>query len=244
MFNGKTALDLFTMGRDFVIKPIIDLIFPKACLICGQECEDFLCEKCRKNIIFISPPICGICGRHITESKCTCMESKNIITSTSIATLYTNEIQTILHRIKYNSERFLMPILIELMVSYTKQVRFLHTIDIIMPVPMHSMDRFRRGFNQSEDLAEAVAKAIKKPLLTGILIKHKHTKHQANSSAEQRLKNPLGAFTVTNTLAVEGRKVLLIDDVVTTRTTINECAKALLDAGAAEVYAYILTSSA
>ena len=113
-----------------------------------------------------------------------------------------------------------------------------HDIDIVMPVPLHP-DRFReRGYNQSELLAKAFADSAELPFETSSLFRSKYTKPQAGLKATTRRNNVQDAFSVLG--IVDGQRILLIDDVVTTGSTLSASADALLDAGAATVSAYCL----
>ena len=106
-------------------------------------------------------------------------------------------------------------------------------VDFIAPVPLSAEGLRKRGFNQALLIAREVSRALGVPVSTDVLIKHRHTPPQVGLSAEERRKNVKGAFSMLRGL--QGERVLIIDDVVTTTATARECAGTLLKGGAGEV---------
>ncbi|MBI4125546.1 MAG: ComF family protein [Deltaproteobacteria bacterium] len=111
-----------------------------------------------------------------------------------------------------------------------------HSVDAVTPVPLHFWRRLRRGFNPAAILAFALAAKIQKPFWP-VLSKKKHTRPQTKQNREARLQNVKGAFALSpkKQKAIAGKRLLLIDDVLTTGATVNECAKVLKRAGAKQV---------
>jgi ComF family protein len=111
---------------------------------------------------------------------------------------------------------------------------------VLVPIPLDNKKLRNRGYNQSEELAKEMAKILKVPVISDVLIKIKPTKAQAESTKQAREKNLEGAFTVKNPSAIrpEGHpgKIFLVDDVYTTGSTMEECSKILKQAGAKEVW--------
>ena len=110
-------------------------------------------------------------------------------------------------------------------------------IDFLIPVPLHEEKEKERGFNQSKLLADELSKMIGIPVLDGNLIRVKNTKTQTELSYKERQENLEKAFKVLNWREIKGKRIVLIDDVLTTGSTLNHCAHALLNSGAAAVYA-------
>ncbi|MGQ9814817.1 MAG: ComF family protein [Candidatus Roseilinea sp.] len=113
------------------------------------------------------------------------------------------------------------------------------SVDLIVPVPLHAARLRERGFNQSERLAFFISRAIGAPMKPRALARIRHTEHQARLGPAERRRNVQGAFAADESLCA-GRRVLLVDDVLTTGTTLCECAAALLAAGAEQVSALTL----
>lgn len=110
----------------------------------------------------------------------------------------------------------------------------------MIPVPLHRARHRERGFNQSEILSEGIARVAGLALAKDILKRKKHTKDQTYLNAQQRTENVRGAFVVTRPERVDGRKIVLVDDVMTTGATLNECARMLQEAGATMIFAATL----
>jgi len=113
-------------------------------------------------------------------------------------------------------------------------------IDFVVPVPLHPVKLRERQFNQSEVLAAYLAKKLNKKIVKDRLKRIKYTMPQTELKREQRLKNVNGAFRAKRDSNFEDKTILLVDDVLTTGATLNECAKALKDAGAKRVIAFAL----
>ncbi len=110
----------------------------------------------------------------------------------------------------------------------------------IVPVPLHTRKQAQRGFNQAEMIARGALKELSRPkrfeLCTGVLVRQRETESQIGLTSHQRRENMRGAFAVSDPTRILKRDILLIDDVVTTGTTVSECARVLLRAGAARVW--------
>jgi ComF family protein len=113
--------------------------------------------------------------------------------------------------------------------------------DLIVPVPLHPKRLRQRGFNQSGLLAGEFSRRIKVPVSFDIVVRKKQTQPQTRLKRGERLKNVKGAFEISGAERIRGRRILLIDDVFTTGTTLSECAKTLKKGGATEVYAITIT---
>lgn len=125
-----------------------------------------------------------------------------------------------------------------------KNVRPIAGMDLVMPVPLHKSRLRQRGFNQSLLLADVVGRLHSIPLSYGNLRRIRPTRPQVELSGEERIKNVAGAFDLVRPHEVEGRRVLLVDDVLTTGATMNECASVLKQAGAEFVACLTLARTA
>ena len=155
---------------------------------------------------------------------------------------YEGGLRDLIHVLKFQQVRpaaaVLGRVLAELIASL-EQVMPVGRIAVV-PVPLHSRKRAQRGFNQAEMIARGALKKLSRPkrfeLCTGILLRQRETESQIGLTSHQRRENMRGAFAVSDPTRILKRDILLIDDVVTTGTTVSECARVLLRAGAARVW--------
>ncbi len=148
---------------------------------------------------------------------------------------YKGPISQSLRALKYQGVRELAPILGRYLSAYIRDHAL--SIDYLIPVPLHSQRLAERGFNQSELLALEVTQTLGIPTQRAWLQRIRPTQPQAHLTREQRLVNVAGAFAVTADASLQGRTILLIDDVATTGATLRACAQALHAAGASEIWA-------
>lgn len=202
-----------------------------SCICCYKEISDetrfMLCENCNKNMEILSGKLCEKCGDFLND-KGDCINSCNKLNycfDKNISIFYyTNSAARIVKNLKYGKKKYLAENIANIMVEYAKD--FISDVDIILHVPA-SKNRIReRGFNQAKELAKFVAEKTNKKLIDAIL-KIKDTIHQAGGSQKERMKNLVGSFAIDEIFADElkGKNILIIDDVFTTGSTLNECAK-------------------
>ncbi|MDX1924752.1 MAG: ComF family protein [Rickettsiaceae bacterium] len=145
---------------------------------------------------------------------------------------YDDNAKSIIFNFKYNDKTYLSNFFVKMMIA--KYSSLIEDVDIITYVPMHKFKRIFRLYNQAWVLANAVAKASNKKLRPNLIIKKRNTKSQTTLSKTLRKTNLIDNFEVRTRL--DGLKILLIDDVITTGSTVNYCAKALKKQGAQKVY--------
>ena len=142
----------------------------------------------------------------------------------------------IIHRLKYNSERWLAKPLAEWMTPLREDPRLQGvTVDLLIPVPLHPLRERERGYNQAALLADALGKSWQIPVAAA-LQRNIATETQTRFDRKQRMKNLRGAFRVSKPERIAGKTILLVDDVFTTGSTLDECARTLLDAGSSAVW--------
>lgn len=207
------------------------------------------CPECMRTFTVISAPLCNCCGimfksRQGGNHFCgDCIKQPKKFRMARAAVANNQQLMTAIHRFKYAGKIQLAGLLGGLMLNAYRRFWEQEKFDLVLPVPLHAKKLRKRGFNQSYLLirswkSKSNASAFELsaiPVSTDVLIKNKATIQQTGLGRQQRLKNIKGAFWVQDPQKVYAKKVLLIDDVYTTGATVNECARALLKAGAAIV---------
>ena len=221
------------------------LIYPEVCQICQEHrapIEDGLvCVNCRSQVQFIQPPFCDRCGLPFqgaitTTFECTnCRELDLHFTSARSAVVLKTVVSEAMHAYKYHRamwfERFLAGLLLQKAIPTLRQ----QTWDVIVPVPLHATKLREREFNQAARLAKHLGKAINLPVNERILQRVTVTQTQTKLSRADRAKNVRGAFAVRKDIRLDSKKIIVFDDMFTTGATTSDCARALRNAGAAEV---------
>ncbi len=215
----------------------LDLLFPPDCAVCGRE-GSFLCAGCEPQLPRLSPPYCRRCAEPDAAPACSwCRADAPAYERIRAPYRYTGPVRDMVHDLKYGNIRALAPTLGGLLADYLGSLRF--EADVISPVPLHPKRERSRGYNQSHLLAREVSRREQIPMADDRLLRSMDTPPQvAMSGREERRQNIEGAFECTRDAT--GLRVLLIDDVVTTGSTMSACASALKDAGAKSVFGLAL----
>jgi len=230
------------------LKEIIsDIIFPKHCLGCQQE-GSYLCNQCVQKIPLNYKFSCPFCGQPSFFGKpCFKCARRSNLESVMVASSYDCEIiKKSVKAFKYQFvEELAMPlgnILIFYLNLLNKKLPVRLNFDYLMAVPLHYKRFLYRGFNQAELLAEVTSLQFGWPILKKTLIKKKFTRPQAELTQLERKDNIKGVFSLKeeSRQLIINKKILLIDDILTTGATLNECARVLKEAGAREVSALVL----
>ena len=223
---------------------IVDTLCPKhlTCDLCGKEVfhgED-VCADCKKTLIPVGETYCLKCGRRTTKpySVCPSCEKSDVDLSRS-AFIYDEGIAKLIKRFKYDGRKYLAEVLGEYMAKIYVENYF--TPDVITFVPMTARSEFSRGFNHSEELAKYLAKKFDNEVIA-VFNKQYDTSHQASLNVEERQKNLKGSFIVADKKAVKGKKILIVDDVLTTGATSGELASLAKKSGAKSVYLLTVAS--
>lgn len=227
-----------------MINRFLDTLFiPNgSCPICKRVLfftEAFLCSKCASSLESIT-------GDHYAKTVSNTDEGFS-------AYAYEGNVKNIIHELKFSGKPefavYMGKLLGERLLNSPK-ARLLQEADMIIPVPLHEKSLLERGYNQSEKLAEGMLLEMEQrgfPLMPAlereILFKTKETLHQRDLGRDERHSNLLGAFEMFSKEKVKNRKILLVDDVLTTGSTINVCAKVLKDAGGKNVSFAVLAYS-
>ena len=204
-------------------KFFLDLFFPKKCLGCNKP-DTYLCQVCF-NQIEINLNI----------------EKNNYLNKIITVVSYKDPaIREIIKKFKYNYIKELAKPLSQLLIKSIENLEFgLCNLDfIVVPIPLYKTRLRKRGFNQAELLAKEIANHFNLPLETNILKRNIPTEPQANiKDDEKRKENIKGVFTITSQESIQGKNIILIDDVLTTSATLSEAGKILKKSGAKEIWA-------
>lgn len=218
---------------------VVDLFFPQRCVGCGREGE-LICDSCRLSLPRIMPLLCPRCGKP---------QSSGVLCSSCVSWLaqidgirspfrFEGVIRQAIHQLKYRNLKALAAPLAELLHDYLMENPMAG--DILVPVPLHPKRLKERGYNQSSLLAQKLGNLADLPVFDNCLIRRRHTSPQAKtSSVDERRSNVTGAFTCYSRW-LQGRRVLLIDDVSTSGATLDACAVALKATGAISVWGLVL----
>ena len=222
----------------------LDLVFPNVCLGCKQA-GTLLCGKCRSLLHWI-PPTCIVCRKFVPAGPktpagrtCAYCQKKSFIYAFLSPFSYDSElVRGLIHTLKYSKVTDLGVILGKLLAEYIRKYGVILPKDILLvPLPLHKSRERTRGFNQSLLIAQNLAQEVALPLEANALKKTKKTKAQVEFGAEERRKNIVGTFGVSDPLLVKDREILLLDDVKTTGATLEEAGRVLKEAGAKRVWA-------
>ena len=216
---------------------LLDLFYPPRCPGCGRVGFTF-CDACQARIEPPPAPACIRCGHPAeTERLCpTCRETPSHLDRIASSAIFAHPLRDAIHDLKYNDGRSLArPLGARMAVSW-RQGHF--AADVIIPVPLHTARLAERGYNQSALLARSLSQEIGVPIDETALVRAKATQQQALLKAVERRENVKDAFSCRG--GVSGKRVVLVDDVCTTGSTLEACAVALRAAGAAGVWAFTL----
>ena len=220
----------------------INLLFPKTCCACSQALifsENILCTNC-----LVELPQTNI-GFSNSQSLASRFKGKVEIRSSFSYLKYSKggKVQTLLHSLKYKNRQDVGIFMGNLFGKKILSGGNLPEIDILIAIPLHEKKMILRGFNQSDLIAQGLSESINVPHETNIIKRTKATDTQTRKSRIDRFFNVDNVFEVVNKEKISGKKVGLVDDVLTTGATIEVCAIALLKAGAAEVSIFSLAAA-
>jgi ComF family protein len=228
-----------------VLRRTADALLPPTCFACEApvETQGLLCPACFPRFRFIGTPRCHCCGLPFASAAevgegglCqACLDHPPAYDRARAAWVYDEASKPLLLGFKYGDRTELAPAFARAMASAGAEL--LAEAELLAPVPLHRLRLLSRRYNQAGLLAQALARRSGKPVLPGLLVRHRATAALADLSARARARVLAGAIGVSPRWAgaVAGRRVLLIDDVLTSGATANACAEALLGAGAAGV---------
>ncbi|MCQ2389156.1 MAG: ComF family protein [Kiritimatiellae bacterium] len=198
---------------------LLDALWPRTCAVeeCGARVdlpEGHLCSRCRASLPW-----------HDDRD--------------DAALAYLDPVPALVRVFKYGGGTHLAGTFAAVMEEALRRKTDVAALDAVVPVPLHPLRLKERGYNQSELLAEALARAIGRQCIPDALVRKRDTEHQARLAGDERRKNLQGAFSADRPERVRGRMLLLVDDVATTGSTLAACTEALVRAGAFRVVPFV-----
>jgi ComF family protein len=223
----------------------VSFIYPPVCQICetrraGPD-EGFVCEQCQQRVQTVQAPYCERCGLPYEGSisadfECAnCREMKLRFTYARAAAVANDFLLDIIHRYKYQRSRWFETFLGDLLIRQAGPVIREQRWEVIVPVPLHPFKEREREFNQAVKLARLLGEALQLPVEERSVRRAEDTRTQTRLTRAERAANVAGAFEIADGRKIAGRRVVLVDDVLTTGATTSSCAGTLLKGGAAEV---------
>lgn len=229
---------------------MINIISPPRCIACNDrmplDSTAMLCYDCSMEYYPNNGATCEICGKPINkngDASCsTCKDEKIYYIKNVSRYQYKGSVKTAIQNMKFKHRQWIAfkfgNALAKTIEDKYSDIKF----DLILYVPMSPLNEFKRGFNQSYEMASIIGKKLKIPVSNKILYKNPGRKTQSGLKRKERIQNARNAFIVRNSRLLTDKTVLIIDDVFTTGSTINECAKIIKRNGAMAVYTATLAT--
>src|SRR6266545_3028567 len=224
---------------------IASLLYPPACTICSGMVApgEYLCEECGAKAIRIAPPFCAKCsepfeGAITSTFTCANCAHRTIHFDAAVAAYRGRGIvRDVIHEFKYNRQIHLRHVVARWLRAALDDERLRdYEFDVVVPVPLHPARQRERGFNQASLLAQLLSAHTSIPCKP-VLKRIRYTTTQTALDRSERMENLHNAFRLRKNADVRGLRVLLIDDVLTTGSTLSECARVLKRVGARSVHA-------
>jgi ComF family protein len=214
---------------------LFDFILPRFCPSCRNKlatAENTVCNSCLSKLKLVDPEF-------IKSEYQRKYESKRIISGFVSQYIFEKdkELQDIIHALKYDKKFHIGIFLGKNLGEYFKSQLQSWNINLIVPIPLHHLKKAERGFNQSYYIAKGISSQTSIAIKANVIKRMRFTQSQTTMTLKEREENVEGAFKVRKMKNVKGKKVLLVDDVMTTGATMNECGKVLLESGANRIYA-------
>lgn len=201
---------------------LLKLIYPDVCAFCNKIQKESLCKKCEEKIKKYKKDIV--------------IRSKNNYFEELISIFkYEGLIREKIIQYKFQDKSYIYNTFAKIILKNEKVCGLLKKYDIIIPVPIHRKRKLQRGYNQTQLIAKEIAKNIDIKLCDDVLVKSKNTIAQSKLNKNKRKQNIKGAFRVLDLEKIQGKNILLFDDIFTTGSTVNECSKILKKVGAKTV---------
>jgi len=239
-------LKVIQRGKD-LLQTVLDFIYPRRCPICGDIAiprGELACEECRSVLKAISEPRCKKCSKPIeNEEKEYCLDcetKKHHYTKGFALWIYDSVMKKSLADFKFHGRQEYAAFYAEEFIKYYEQSFKQLALDVLVPIPIHKQKQLERGYNQAEILAKELGKKLNITVLSRLLQRDKNTLPQNKLNNKERLRNLEKAFSISQkeleAYSMPIKKVMLVDDIYTTGSTMEACTNILLKSGVEEVY--------
>ena len=230
--NSKSIVSFFNTKKiKKIAYKILDIIYPKQCIICGKIYTEIICDECYYKNIF-----------PIVKKQCRIERYNNKYFDEHLYIFkYKDEIRKLLIDYKFNEKAYLRDLFIKILIKNEKIYGKIKKYDIIIPIPIHKKRKRKRGYNQSELISIVLANQLENlELACDILVKQKNTKPQSSLNKDERQQNVKGVYGIKNKYKIANKRIILFDDIYTTGATVNECSRILKINGAKEILVFTI----
>ncbi len=236
----KTRIKSKKWKMNKVYECLLQMLFPRRCPVCDKIVPQFgekICLTCMEKLELLTPPWCMKCGKKLMGEGeyCRDCEGKDHDYVRGRA-LYTYEsVSLAIYRFKYGGRREYADFFGEQAAMYLEDFVRRVEPDVLIPIPLHRKRKAARGYNQAELLASAIGSRLEVPVCKGFLLREKNTSPLKYQNPQERQNNLKKAFIIGQN-DVKLKKVILIDDIYTTGSTVDEAARTLKAAGVEQIY--------
>ncbi len=215
---------------------IINMIYPLKCIFCGKvlsyDAALHICSTCYCGLPFDKKELQATTqedGYHYCDGAISVFE-------------YTGVVKESLIRFKFYNEPSYYKTYAGLIAEKLKKIADIRQYDMVMSVPLHKHKKFSRGYNQAHLISKELGRELKLPERSGLIRRCRYTEAQSLLDKEKRRQNVKGAFTITSPERIAGKSILLVDDILTTGSTLEECGRVLKNAGAVKITAVVVAT--
>ena len=206
-----------------ILNRALDLIFPPICGFCEKIDKNYICNDCIKIVNTIAVNKQDTYNNKFFKKHLYIFQYEDIIREKLL-------------KFKFENKSYLHRTFAEAILNNKENIKFIEQYDYLIPVPIHKKRKKHRGYNQSELIASTISEEVKNiKLKNNIIKKYKNIIPQSSLNKEQRVKNIINVYKITNKNIIKNKKILLLDDIYTTGSTVNECGRILIEGGCKEV---------
>ncbi len=233
----------FHVGRKNMLNNFLNILFPETCPVCQGPAKEHaiapICAHCWQAVSPYEGPACARCGKPLVSDVSTtcgeCLQDEPAFTSAWSFGLYEGALKKAINLLKYHNVKRLSKPLSDIIIPVKTPA-----VDAVVPVPLYEKRLRQREYNQSALLAKYLAESLGVAVMLNCLVKVRDTVPQVGLRSRERRRNLKNAFIVKQRELVEGKNIMLVDDVVTTGATVRECSRVLKKAGVENIYVVTL----